>query len=282
MNPEIKPETIERMREQFGLDRPLIVQYLKWLWGIVRLDFGESLHYHVPVINLIGQRLLNTLYLSIVSMIFVWAIAIPVGIYCAVHQDRFGDRFFSVAAYLCMSLPTFFIAFLLILFAAVTGWLPTGGITDPQHDSYSLLGKVWDYMKHLIIPVSVLVMTSVGGLLRLMRANMLEVLRSPYIIAAEARGLSKYRIIFKHALRNAINPMITIFGYQLSGLLSGAALTEIITSWPGLGRLMLKAFFQQDLFLVMGSLVISSILLIIGNLIADILLAASDPRIRLQ
>jgi peptide/nickel transport system permease protein len=280
MNPEIEPESIERMREQFGLDKPLIIQYLRWVWGVIRLDLGESIAYHIPVFTLIKQRLLNTLYLSVVSMILTWLIAIPIGVHCALHQYSFSDKFFSVLSFVGMSLPTFFIAFLLILLAAHVDWLPTGGATHFEHATYSTLGKVLDYLKHLIIPVSVLVASSITGLMRLTRGNMLDVLRSQYITAAKAKGVSEKVIRYKHALRNAINPMITIFGYQLSNLLSGAALTEIITRWPGLGRLMLDAYLQQDLYVVMGSLLVGSVLLIFGNLIADILLAISDPRIR--
>jgi peptide/nickel transport system permease protein len=282
MNPEINPETVEALKKQFGLDKPLIVQYLKWLSSAIRFDFGVSFVYHIPVSTLILQRLWNTLLLSATAMVLTWLIAVPIGIYCALNQYKLPDKIFSVIAFMGMSLPTFFIAFLCIFAAAKTGILPTGGVTDYQHASYSLMGKIWDYLKHLIIPVSVLVLCSIGSLIRLMRANMLDVFRSGYITTARAKGLSERIVIYKHALRNAINPMITIFGYQLSGLLSGAALTEIITRWPGLGRLMLDAYFQQDLFVVMASLMLGALLLIIGNLIADILLALTDPRIRYQ
>lgn len=280
MNPEINPQTIEDMRARLGLDKPLLVQYVRWLWGAIRFDFGESIAYHIPVSTLIKERLANTLLLSIVSLVLVWLFAIPLGVFCAVRQYSFFDKFFSVLAFIGMSLPTFFIAFLLVLLAAVTGWLPTGGVTDYQHDTYSFFGKIWDYIKHLIIPVTVLVISSIAGLMRLMRGNMLEVLRSQYVITARAKGLCEGIVRYKHALSNAINPMVTIFGFQLSGLLSGAALTEIITRWPGLGRLMLDAYLQQDLYVVMASLMIGSLLLIAGNLLADILLAITDPRIR--
>lgn len=280
LNPEIKPETIYKLKEEFGLDKPVLIQYFMWLNQLIRLNLGQSMAYHLPVAVLIKERLWNTLYLSLVSIILTWLIAIPIGIHCATHQYSLSDKAFSVMAFVGMSLPTFFVAFLFIFAAAYIDWLPTGGMTDYQHESYPFLGRIWDYLKHLIIPVSVLVATSIAGLLRLMRANMLEVLRLPYVTAARAKGLSERAIIYRHALRNAINPLITIFGYQLSGLLSGAALTEIITRWPGLGRLMLDAVLKQDLYLVMGGLVISALLLIAGNLVADILLAMSDPRIR--
>lgn len=280
MNPEISQATISQIRTRFGLDKPIIIQYLKWLYGILKLDLGISFTYQVPVILLIKERLLNTLILSVVTMLVVWLVSIPLGIWCATHQYKWSDHLLSGISFIGMSLPAFFFAFLLLYLASVTGRLPTGGIVDLAHNEYSLCGKFIDYGKHLIIPVTVLAWASVAGLIRIMRANMLDELHLPYIITARAKGLSEKRTIYKHALRNAVNPMVTIFGYQLSGLLSGAALTEIITSWPGLGRLILDALLAQDIYLVMASLLVSSVLLILGNLIADILLALVDPRIR--
>lgn len=280
LNPEISKETLEQLRARFGLDKPLITQYLKWLRGILHLDLGTSLVYQVPVAILIKERLLNTLLLSIIAMLAVWLISIPLGILCATHQYKWGDQLLSGISFIGISLPTFFFAFLLLWLTSTTGILPTGGMIDLGHNEYSLWGKFIDYAKHLVIPITVLALASVAGMLRIMRANMLDELHLPYITMARAKGLSEKTTIYKHALRNAVNPMVTIFGYQLSGLLSGAALTEIILSWPGLGRLILDALLQQDLYLVMASLLVSSVLLILGNLIADILLAWVDPRIR--
>lgn len=280
LNPEISKEQLSQLRTKFGLDKPLITQYLKWLWGIIHLDLGTSLVYQVPVAALIKERLLNTLLLSVTAMFVVWLVSIPLGIWCATHQYKWSDQFLSGLSFAGISLPAFFSAFLLLYVASTTGLLPTGGMMDLGHDEYSAWGKFIDYAKHLVIPVCVLTLASVAGMLRIMRANMLDELHLPYVIMARAKGLSEHSTIYKHALRNAINPMVTIFGYELSGLLSGAALTEIILSWPGMGRLILDALLQQDLYLVMASLLVSSVLLILGNLIADILLAWIDPRIR--
>lgn len=280
LNPEISKETLEQLRTRFGLDKPLIIQYLKWLGGLLHLDLGTSLVYQVPVAGLIKERLLNTLLLSIMAMLVIWVISIPLGIFCATHQYKWTDQVLSGMSFAGISLPTFFFAFLLLYIASATGLLPTGGMIDLGHSEYSIWGRFIDYAKHLIIPVTVLALASIAGMLRIMRANMLDELHLPYITMARAKGLSEKNTIYKHALRNAVNPMVTIFGYQLSGLLSGAALTEIILSWPGLGRLILDALLQQDLYLVMASLLVSSLLLILGNLIADILLAWVDPRIR--
>ena len=280
LNPQISPETIEQMRAQFGLDKPLIVQYGKWLWGIARFDFGYSFAYQMPVSELITSRMLNTIVLSLTSIILSWLLAIPIGIYCAVRQYSLGDKIFTTLSFAGMSLPSFFLAFLLLFVAKKTGIFPIGGTTSPDYETFSFLGRVWDRIHHLMLPTIVLGFGSVASIQRYMRGQLLEVLGKQYILTAKAKGLSEKAVIYKHALRNAINPLITSFGFELSGLLSGAALTEMIVGWPGLGRLILEAVMKKDLYLVMGSLVMSSILLMVGNLIADILLALSDPRIR--
>ena len=280
MNPEISKETLDQLRIKFGLDKPLIVQYLKWLNGIIHFDFGTSFVYQIPVANLIKERLLNTLLLSLTAMFVVWLISIPLGILCAKNQYKYIDQLLSGISFIGISLPTFFFAFLLLYLVSNTGILPTGGMIDLGHNEYTLWGKFIDYARHMVIPVAVLAFASIAGMQRIMRANILDELKLPYVILARAKGLSENKVIYKHALRNAVNPMITIFGYQLSALLSGAALTEIILSWPGLGRLILDALLQQDIYVVMASLLVSSVLLIIGNLIADILLVWTDPRIR--
>ncbi|MCK4245066.1 MAG: ABC transporter permease, partial [Candidatus Omnitrophica bacterium] len=190
------------------------------------------------------------------------------------------DRLLSGFAFVGISVPSFFLALLLLCFSAKTGWFPIGGVASIRYEEFSALGKFADRIHHLILPTLVLVVCSFGGLFRVMRGNFLENLRAPYVTPARAKGLSEGKVIYKHILRNSVNPLITIFGYELSGLLSGVALVEIILSWPGLGRLMLEAVMTQDLYVVMASLLVGGVLLILGNLIADILLAFADPRIR--
>jgi peptide/nickel transport system permease protein len=280
MNPLISPEIIELYRKEYHLDKHPIVQYLHWLANLLSGDLGYSFTWKKPVVKVIGERVLNTLILSLSSILFTWMVAIPVGIYTAVHQYRWGDRIFSALSFIGMSIPNFFFALLLLFFASVTGILPIGGMQSVDYEGLSFFEKVIDRLRHLIIPTIVIGTASIAALQRLMRGNMLEVLRAQYVLMARAKGLPENRIIYHHALRNAINPMITIFGYELSGLLSGAALTEIICGWPGLGSLMLEAVRAQDLFLVMGSMLFGGLLLIMGNLVADILLAWVDPRIR--
>jgi peptide/nickel transport system permease protein len=282
LNPQISRETIEQIERQFNLDKPVVVQYVYWLKNVLKLDFGYSFSRMASVSGLIWDRLPATLLLSISSILVTWLVAIPLGIYCAVHRYSWGDRFASFFAYIGISIPNFFLALLLLYLASVAGVLPLGGMKSADYDSLSTIGRVLDVGKHLIIPTVVIATAAMAGLQRLMRGNMLEVLRAQYITTARAKGLPENRVIYVHALRNAINPMISIFGLQFSSLLGGAALTEIVTSWPGLGSLMLEAVRSRDLYLVMGDLLIGGTLLIAGNLLADVLLAWTDPRIRLE
>ena len=283
-NPQISEETIHAMEQKYHFDKPAIIQYGYWLKALCKGDLGYSFTMKDSVTNVIKSRLVNTLILSMFAIFITWALAIPLGIYAAVHQYKFVDKFFSFIAYIGISFPNFFLA-LLLLYAASTwfdGVIPIGGMKSPNYETLSMFGKMLDIGKHLIIPGIVLGTSSIAGLQRIMRGNMLEELRQKYITTARAKGLPENRVIYKHALRNAINPLITIFGYQFSSLLSGAALTEIITSWPGLGTIMLDAVRSQDIFLVMGNLLIAGVMLVIGNLLADILLAVADPRIKLS
>jgi len=278
--PQISPQTIAALRARFGMDQPPWIQYLRWLWSIVHLDFGLSFAYQVPVTWLIGSRALNTLLLSITSMVAAWALAIPLGIYSAVHQYSVADGALNVSAFVAISVPSFFSALLLLYAAFWTHLLPLQGLTSVTYDVLPWWGKVLDVGWHLILPTIALGVFSVGGLMRYMRNNLLDVLRADYLKTARAKGLTERRVILRHAVRNAINPLVTLFGFELGGLLSGAAFVENVLGYPGLGRLILEAVLKKDVFVVMGSLLLGSVLLILGNLAADILLAVADPRIR--
>ena len=280
--PQISPSTIAALRAQFGMDQPPWIQYLRWLWSILHLNFGLSFAYNVPVSWLIGSRALNTLLLSVTSLVAAWAIAIPLGIYSAVHQYSVVDGLLSAAAFVAISVPSFFSALLLLYAAYWTHLLPLQGLTSVNYDSLPWWGKVLDVCWHLVLPTVALGVFSVGGLMRYMRTNLLDVLRQEYVQTARAKGVSERRVIFRHAVRNAINPLVTLFGFELGGLLSGAAFVENVLGYPGLGRLILEAVLKKDVFVVMGSLLLGSVLLILGNLTADILLAYVDPRIRYE
>ncbi len=280
MDPRISQEYIQQLRHQYRLDENVLIQYIAWLKQFVRLDFGYSFEFKLPVSRVIGDRLVNTLMLNIIAVILTWMVAIPIGIYAAVRQYSLGDKIISALSFVGMSLPGFFSALLLLyVFSAVLGWLPSGGLKSLDHDQLSTTGQILDYARHLIIPAIVLSLTALAELQRITRGNMLEVLRQQYIITARAKGLSERKVIYKHALRNAINPLVTIFGYEFAALFSGAALLEIIINYPGLGSLMLQAIRSQDQFLVMGGFMMGAIMLLVGNLVAEILLAIVDPRI---
>ncbi len=278
--PQIRPETIAGLRARFGMDQPPWIQYLRWLWNIVHLDFGISFAYQVPVTWLIGTRALNTLLLSLTSLAAAWTIAIPLGIYSAIHQYSFTDGLLSTGAFVAISVPSFFSALLLLYAAFWTHLLPLQGLTSVDFEFLPWWAQALDVARHLVLPTIALGVFSVGGLMRYMRTNLLDVLRADYVKTARAKGVAERGVILKHAVRNAINPLVTLFGFELGGLLSGAAFVENIMGYPGLGQLVLEAVLKKDVFVVMGSLLMGSVLLILGNLTADILLAYVDPRIR--
>ncbi len=282
MDPQFSKETIEKYEKLFQLDKPLWIQYLTWIKNLCRFEFGYSFHYNIPVSKVLAGRLFNTFILSLSSFLFTWLVALPLGIWAAVNRNKFPDHVIQFLSYVSLSLPTFFIAMMLLYFASQFSILPLGGMRSPDYDGFSLLGKGWDLFRHLIIPTLTLSIGSIGALQKIMRGNMLESLGQKYILTARAKGLPESRVIYSHALRNAINPLITLLGFEFSALLSGAALIEIICSWPGLGALMLTAVRSKDVYLVMASMMMGGVLFIFGNLLADILLAKADPRIRYE
>ena len=281
-NPQVSQDTILKLKAQFHLDRPWYVQYCYWLKNVLSGDFGYSMAYKIPATSLIFQRLWNTFLLSFFALIFAWGTAIPLGIWAAVRKDSWVDRSCSFIAFFGLSIPDVLLSLLALWFAASTGWFPVGGAQSPLHDLMSPAEQFWDYAHHLILPALVLAAADLAGIMRRMRSCLLDTLRAEYVTAARARGLGEGWVIYKHALRNAINPLLTIFGYSLAGLLSGAFIVENIMAWPGLGRLTIEAFFARDSYLVVDGVVMATALLVVGNFIADILLAWSDPRIRLK
>jgi peptide/nickel transport system permease protein len=280
LNPSISKETIEFLRKTYGIDKPILYQYFHWLWNALHFDLGYSFSYHKSVSSLISERLINTLELTVSSFFLSWLIAVPLGIVAGVFNGKFLDRVISLFSFIGMSIPNFFLAFILMYFSAKTGFFPIGGVVSQGYENLSLIGKILDRLWHMAIPLVVLVIGSIASLLRLVRSTIIEELNKDYVKLAIAKGLPFRTVVLKHAFRNALNPFLTLVGFDIAGLLSGAALIEIITAWPGMGRLMFEAVMSQDLFLVMGSLYIGGIMLIIGNLVSDLLLAVNDPRIR--
>ncbi|NMG18073.1 ABC transporter permease [Brasilonema bromeliae] len=283
-NPKISPERIEELRRQFGLDKSWPEQFGLWVWRIITQgDFGTSFVYQRSVASLLWERIPATLLLAVSSLIVTWAIAIPLGIVAAVKQNQWVDRILQVISYAGQGFPSFITALLLLIFAQnASPIFPVGDMTSINHTELNWFGRILDIGWHMILPTIALSVTSFAGLQRITRGELLDVLRQDYIQTARAKGLPENRVIYVHALRNAINPLITLLGFELASLLGGAFIAEFFFNWPGLGRLTLQAVQAQDLYLVMASLVMSAVLLSVGNLIADLLLKASDPRIRLE
>ena len=283
-NPDISPETLASLEQRFGLDKPVWEQYLRWLYQVVtEFDFGISFAYQRPALEILWERVPSTILLSAASIFVTWAIAIPLGIISAVNQNRLPDRLLRLFSYFAQGFPTIITGLLLLFFAQLTTPLfPVGGRTSLYHEDLNFIGKILDVGWHLILPTLALSITSFAGLQRLMRGQLLDVLRQDYVRTARAKGLPENKVIYVHALRNAINPLITILGFEFSSLLSGSFIIENFFSWPGLGKLTLEAVQTQDLFLIMASLVLGAVMLIVGNLLADLALSFVDPRIKLS
>lgn len=282
LDPQISPETLAHYERLYHLNEPAMVQYLYWLKNVLRGDLGFSFYYNVPVTSIIGGRLWNTFVLSLSAFLFTWLAAIPLGVWAALRRNQRTDRAIQFCSYIFLSLPGFFVAMVLLLWASLSGVLPLGGMHSPGFELWPWWRQMTDLLAHLVIPTLALSLGSVAALQRIMRGNMLEELGKQYVLAARAKGLPENRVIYVHALRNALNPLITLFGYEFAGLLSGAAIMEIVTSWPGLGALMLTAVRSKDIYLVMASMLMGGVMFILGNLLADVMLAKADPRIRLR
>jgi len=280
-NPEVSDEYLARMRATYGLDRPLLERYGRWLSGAVRGDLGRSFDYQRDVASLLTERLGNTLLLAVAALVLSWGLAVPLGVLAAVKRGTWLDRASGLLAYLGLSLPRVFLALLAVLFAASSGWFPLGGLRDEvRWDDLGALGRLADVAWHLCLPAIVLALTGMAGAMRQMRGHTLEALAQDYVRTARAKGLPERTVLFKHTVRNAINPLITLFGYSLAHLVTGAFLVEVVFSWPGMARLTLTALMARDVNLVMASVMLASICLVVGNLVADLLLAAVDPRVR--
>lgn len=282
-NPKISPQRIAEYKARFGLDKSPIEQYLLWLFRIVtQADFGQSFVYERPVVTLLWERVPATLLLSLSSLIVTWLVGIPLGIWAAVKNGQLVDKVLTALSYIGQGLPSLISGLLLLAFAQVTSPLfPVGDMTSIDHEEFSVLGKVVDITWHLVLPTIALSLTGIAGLQRLMRGEMMDVQRQDYIQTARAKGLPEMRVIMTHAFRNALNPLITLLGFEFASLLGGAFITENLFNWPGLGRLILQALQAKDTYLVMASLMMGAVMLILGNLIADIVLKFIDPRIQL-
>ena len=257
--------------------------YFLWLANVLRGDLGESWHYKESVASVISDRMLNTMLLEIVALGLAWGLAIPLGVWSGVRPNSTVDHVCGAFAYMSLSVPTVFLALLALMFAYTTKWFPVGDMRDNIHwGEFTAWQKVRDVAWHLVLPALVVGLGSVAIYMRQMRGQMVETMSSDYVRTARAKGVSHNRVIFVHALRNAINPLVTLFGFSLAALLSGSFLVEVVLNWPGLARVTVDAVFAKDEPLVMASVLMAAGVLVLGNLIADILLAIVDPKIRLE
>ena len=272
----------ERLREEYGLDKPLLVQYGNWLGRLARLDFGKSFSPDArPVIQKIGERLPVTLFLNVVEMLLIIALAVPVGVLSATRQYSTFDKVTTVFVFVGFATPDFWFALLLImLFGVQLDWLPISGLRHINWEYFSFWRQQWDFLSHLILPITVATFGGLAGFSRYMRQSMLEVIRQDYVQTARAKGLAERVVIGKHALRNALLPIVTILGLSLPGLIGGSIIVESIFAIPGMGQLMVQAVFERDYPVIMGNLVVVSTLTLVANLIADVTYSLVDPRIR--
>ncbi len=284
MNPRASVEMQERLRAMYDLDKPLPEQYIRWVGKLLLLDLGVSFSTDCrPVADKILERLPITILLNVLSMLLILVVAIPLGVLSAVRQDSLFDRISSVFVFIGFAVPTFWLALLcMILFGVDLGWLPISGIRSLNYEYLPPGMALWDLIKHLILPVLLAAFGGLAGLSRYMRANMLEVIRQDYILTARAKGLSERAVIYRHALRNALLPVITILGLSVPGLIGGSVIFETIFAIPGMGQLFYMAVMARDYPVVMGILFIGAVLTLLGNLIADVSYAVADPRIRVS
>ncbi len=276
------PKGYRQLVELYGLDKPLHVQYWNWLTRLVQLDFGRSFAPHGrPVLTMIGERMAITLLLNIVEILIIVALAVPIGVLSATRQYSTFDKATTVFVFLGFATPDFWLALLLmILFGVQLGWLPISGLRSMNAEYMSFWRQQVDFLSHLLLPITVATFGGLAGFSRYMRQSMLEVVRQDYIQSARAKGLAESVVVGKHALRNALLPIVTILGLSLPGLIGGSVIVESIFAIPGMGQLMVQAAFERDYPVLMGNLVIVSTITLLANLAADVAYGLVDPRIR--
>lgn len=278
----VDPAEIARMREIYGLDDPIIVQYWKWISGILfRGDFGYSFEWGRPVSELIWDRMGATLGVSIASLLFVWAVSLPIGIYSAVRRHSIGDHVFTFLGFLGLAIPNFILALTLMYISYKYFGQSVGGLYSPEYAQADWsLAKLWDLLKHLWIPVVVIGTSGTAALIRILRANLTDELSKPYVVTARAKGLPEHEVILKYPVRIALNPFVSAIGWVLPQLISGVTITAIVLNLPTAGPLLIRALVAQDMYLAGSFILLMGVLTLVGMLISDLLLAALDPRIR--
>ncbi len=280
LNPQIAPETVAALRDQYGLDKPLPVRYLSWLNSVLHGQMGFSFAYNSPVAPLLLLRAGNTLILTITSTLLAWALALPLGIWSAERLGQLPDRLLSWGTAILLVIPDLALALGLLVLAVRNGWFPTGGMASIDSEALSSLNRLRDLTLHMILPVTALVLSSLPLLIRHVRAAVADVLNAPFLLAAVGHGIPRRTLLYRYALPAAANPLISLFGFSIGILLSGSLLIEVVMSWPGLGPLLLESILARDLYVVVGGVLFSTLFLVGGNFLADLLLYWADPRIR--
>ena len=281
-NPNMTAEKVEQLKAVYGLDKPVPVGYANWLKGVIKGDLGDSLKFRQPVATLINQYVWNSFYLAAIAYVLSLIISIPLGIVSAVKQYSILDKTVTFFTFLTMSLPTFFVALILIkIFSLNMGILPIGGMTTAGSTATGF-ANIKDILVHAIMPVITLLIIQVGSTTKYVRTAMLEVIRQDYIRTARAKGLKEKVVIYKHALRNGLIPIVTLIGLSIPGLFSGALITETVFVWPGIGKMGYDAIINRDYVLTVGFSVFMAVLTLFGNLLSDVLYAVVDPRIKLD
>jgi peptide/nickel transport system permease protein len=281
-DPRVSAQTVAGLRAQSGLNRPLPMRYAAWVASVLRGDFGYSLAYNSPVGPLLWERIRATLLLTGTATFLAWLLAVPLGIWNATGRGTWRDRVSKVVLSLLLAIPDLLLAIVFLVLAVESGWFPAGGMVSPGWASLSAPERVLDIAWHLALPVAVLVLGMLPVLVRHVRASMLEAIDSAFALNASAQGIPRQRLLFRHLLPAALNPLISLFGFSLGALLSASLLIEVVMGWPGLGPLFLEAIMARDFALVLAVVMLSASFLIAGNLLADILLYRMDPRIRMR
>lgn len=283
MDEKVARQYVEFLQHRYWLDRPLPLQYLKWMSNLLQGNFGKSLEHERPIRDVLGDRMLTTVVLAMATVLFTWTMAIPIGIYTAVRQRSIEDYTFTFLGFIGLATPDFLLALIMMYLTFVYLNESVGGLFSPEYivAPWSL-GRVWDLMKHLYIPVVILGTSGTASLIRILRANLLDELRRPYVITARAKGLPELRLLLKYPVRVALNPLISTVGYILPFLISGSIIVSVVLSLPTVGPILLQSLLTQDLFLAATIILFLGMMTVVGTLISDILLVIIDPRIRLE
>lgn len=282
LSPQIAPETIAALRTQYELDRPLPVRYFHWVSSVLHGDMGFSFAYNTPVAPLLLIRARNTLLLALTATLLAWGIALPLGVWSAENLGRLPDRLLSWGTAALLVIPDLALSLGLLVLAVRSGRLPTGGMVSLDFESFSFPEKIRDLLLHMALPVAALVLSALPLLVRHVRAAVAEALDAPFLLAAEGHGIPRRKLLYRYALPAAANPLISLFGFSIGTLLSGSLLVEVVMSWPGLGPFLLEAILARDLYVVIGGVLLSTLFLVAGNFLADVLLYWADPRIRTE